>query len=490
MGGRSVKLDVNGTITANPTADDIARAVKARPTSGDWSVVLEKDEGNYLQGFAESGLHFNLTCQEKGQQFDGKELVSGARLTSILAGYLANDKGWRDAIAWDRAPRENDPMALVSAAVQEVKLHRAGKAFKGRPGELSPLTILGAMAVIGLFLVLAFALPDWQGALSHLPWPLNTYAVQLVLLFVLVPIGITLLVAREKLGRVHQAAGWPATQGKVIESQVSDSVPDSKIQNKLFENMPRVRYSYTAGGRNFVGERISFGDDTGGANTQATLARYPVGKQVTVYVNPNDPEDSVLERDAPKGMLGGCLGLAALAIVAVIVIAAAVSMAPDWIEAHFPDAPNANVAVFAGLMGLGVLLFSFAYWRQIAQAARWPAVPGVVTFCGIEEVYDTVGSGGSASHTKSYRANLDYTYTVNGNTYTGHQIKLGVTTSGSKASAQAIADRYPVGKKIEVHYDPANPGNAAIERSTASPLLPLVLALALIAFALHQAGVY
>jgi hypothetical protein len=486
-----VKLDVNGNITANPTADDIADAIKARPTSGDWSIVLEKDAGDYLQGFAESGLHFSLTCQEKGKQFDGKEVVTNVRLKNILVSYLGNDKGWRRAIDWERAPGgDRDELALVSAAFQQLTQQRAGKSFKGRPGELSPLTIVGAIVIVGLFLAIASHLSDWQGVLSHLPWPLSIYAVQMGLLVLLVPIGITALVAREKLGRVQQAAGWKSVQGKVIESQVSDSVSDSRVKNKLFENMPRVRYAFTANGREFTGERISFGDDTGGANTQATLSRYPVGKEVTVYFNPRDPEDCVLEREAPKAMLGGCLGMVAFGIVAVIVIAAAAGTAPGWIAAHFPNARNPELATFAGLIGLAALLFSFAFWRRMSQAGSWPAVPGVITFCGIEEVFDTDTTSTSSSVAKSYRTNIDYTYTVNGNTYTGHQIKLGMAMSGSKASAQAIADRYPVGAKVEVHYDTANPGDAAIERSTRSPFLPFVVALALIAFALYQAGVY
>jgi len=487
---RLVKLDVNGTITPNPTADHIAQTIKARPTSGDWSIVLENDAGDYLQGYAESGHHFRLTCRKKGQQFDGKELVGDVGLNNILVSYLANDKDWRRAFAWDRAPRDQDVFALLSAAFRELKQRRAGKAFKGMPGELSPLTILGAVAIIGLFIGMAFALPHWKGPLSHLPWPFSTYEGQLLLLFALVPVGITLLVAREKLGRIRQAASWQSAPGKVIESQISDSIPDSTIRNELFENMPRVRYAFAADGRNFVGERISFGDDTGGANTQATLARYPVGREVTVYFNPGDPEDCVLEREAPKGLLGGCLGIAAFAIVAVAIIVAAAGAAPGWIAAHFPKARNPNLATLTGLMGLAALLIGFAVWRRISRAGNWPAVPGVVTFRGIEEVFDSVGTSGSASRASSFRTNIEYAYTVDANTYTGRQIRLGVATSGSKASAQAVADRYPVGAPVEVHYDPGNPADAAIERSTSTPLLPLLVALALTAFALYQAGVY
>lgn len=485
-----MKLDVNGTIAANATTDDIARAIEARPSSGDWSILIENDEGGYLQAYGESGLPFRLTCREKDQQVDGKELVSARRLKTILVGYLNHDPHWRSALAWGQRPGNRNEFTLLSAAFDELKQRRTGRGFNAAPGELSPLTILQAMAIIGLFLWSAFALPRWQDVLSHLPFPFDRYVGQLLLLVALVPIGISLVVARSKLERIKHAAGWRSTPGKVIESEVSDSRPDSTIQNPLFENMPRVRYEYTANGRTLVGDRISFGDDTGGANTQATLARYPVGSSVTVYFDPNAPEDCVLEREAPKGLLAGCLSVIAFAIVAVAVVAAIATSLPTWIDTHLPNARNSNVATLAGLMGIALFLLSFAAWRRASRAAGWPVVPGVVTFSGVEEKKGSIGTGTNRSSMTTFQANVAYTYTVDGNTFTGRQLRLDMTMSGAKSAAEVVAAPYPVGAKIEVHYDPANPADAALERSAATPLVPLVLAIALTAFALYQAGVY
>ena len=64
---------------------------------------------------------------------------------------------------------------------------------------------------------------------------------------------------------------------------------------------PRVEYEFSVGGRTWRGDRISIGEDTGGANTEATLRRYPVGATVSVYYDPGNPANCVLVRDIPAG---------------------------------------------------------------------------------------------------------------------------------------------------------------------------------------------
>jgi hypothetical protein len=70
------------------------------------------------------------------------------------------------------------------------------------------------------------------------------------------------------------------------------------------------------------------------------------------------------------------------------------------------------------------------------------------------------------------------------------QIKLGVALSSSQSYAAGVAARYPQGSVVDVHYDPANPANAALENPTGMHWLLLVVALALFALAAHQAGVF
>ena len=62
---------------------------------------------------------------------------------------------------------------------------------------------------------------------------------------------------------------------------------------------PEVRYEYEVFGQIYSGQQISFGANTGYSNqrkTQEILAKYPLGANITVYYDPNAPENAVLER--------------------------------------------------------------------------------------------------------------------------------------------------------------------------------------------------
>jgi hypothetical protein len=76
---------------------------------------------------------------------------------------------------------------------------------------------------------------------------------------------------------------------------------------------PRVSYDYTALGQRYTGNKISFGF-TKAHNThrsaEAELTRYPVGSQVTVFYNPANPAEAVLERKAGNSVLATILGAA------------------------------------------------------------------------------------------------------------------------------------------------------------------------------------
>jgi hypothetical protein len=48
--------------------------------------------------------------------------------------------------------------------------------------------------------------------------------------------------------------------------------------------------------------------------------------------------------------------------------------------------------------------------------------------------------------------------------------------------------RYPLGRAVAVHYDPANPGNAALENPTEFSWMPFLLTAASFAVAAYAAG--
>jgi len=85
---------------------------------------------------------------------------------------------------------------------------------------------------------------------------------------------------------------------------------------------------------------------------------------------------------------------------------------------------------------------------------------------------------------------VEYGYAVDGQNYRGNQITLMVTTGGTQSHAESVAARYPEGKTVTVHYDPKNPGSAALEIPRGATWFPFVIALVAFALSASQAGLF
>ena len=82
---------------------------------------------------------------------------------------------------------------------------------------------------------------------------------------------------------------WSVTDGKVL---------DSRLHRTADSFEPYVKYSYEAGGKNYTNDKLYtvnyLSEDE--KYSEKLIAPYKVGKSVTVYFNPLDPSDSVLEK--------------------------------------------------------------------------------------------------------------------------------------------------------------------------------------------------
>ena len=91
---------------------------------------------------------------------------------------------------------------------------------------------------------------------------------------------------------------WPSTSGTVTSSRIEEH-SDSEGGTTDYA---AVTYAYEVGGVKYSGSRISPGPTVGGTGADQVVARYPVNSQVTVFHNPQDPSDAVLEKKAPALM--------------------------------------------------------------------------------------------------------------------------------------------------------------------------------------------
>jgi hypothetical protein len=383
----------------------------------------------------------------------------------------------------------------------------SAKTQTARGGDGSPPPwALGVMVAIIGFVILMYSFPGLAYAIF--PFARSDYFwIGLIVL----PFVALIVVASASAGLdFRRAQGWSETTGRIVKSQIEVRRHRFAGEAETVENVAAVEYEFSAGGRKYLGSRIGIGHDTEGVNTEATLKRYTQGAAVTVYYDPNDPRNCVLERggpfaarpvasapgesasDTPKLAQGAARPSAFRVAEGLVVLAAIgggiwwlIARGPDFIEAQFPKS-DPPVVIFAACFGLAALAIFIATHRYSRQAQSWPRVTGTIVRSEVESFREMTGG-----HTSiMYRPAVEYAYTVGALALRGNQIKLAMTTSGSQDYAQSVVKKYPQGSTVEVHYDPANPATAALENPTGATWWVAALAAAAFALSVSQLGVF
>jgi hypothetical protein len=326
-------------------------------------------------------------------------------------------------------------------------------------------------AVAGI--VASFALAASILSSIGLPAPFDNPGPLVMWLFGAMCVAIACVIVASKLWEARRAAAWPQVTGRIVKSAIEARRHQFSGEETTVTDAPVVEYEFAVADTTYRGTRISIGEDTGGANTEATLARYPVGASVLVYYNPADPADCVLERDVPAGFARGC----ALLVLIGAIIAAAIywlaSSGTGLLAAHLPEGANAPLVVLTSAMGFAVLAFFFAGRRISKEAAGWPVTPGTVVTSGTETIHQTQ----QGREVTSYAPVVEFAYQVHGREYRSRQITLGARLAGTQSFAEQTAARYPQGSRVEVHYDPADPSNACLRITSSASWFLLALAL-------------
>ncbi len=120
-------------------------------------------------------------------------------------------------------------------------------------------------------------------------------------------VGIFMLVKYfQDKKKSEESQAWSATSGQITEAYVRESQSQDSEGFTSTSYYPEVRYLYQVMGIEYNGKRVAFGGDVSSGRNKANerIAQYPVGKTVTVYYDPNNHEDAVIERRiGSKGML-------------------------------------------------------------------------------------------------------------------------------------------------------------------------------------------
>jgi hypothetical protein len=98
---------------------------------------------------------------------------------------------------------------------------------------------------------------------------------------------------------------WPSVPGKVTTSRVSYKSSSDKT-----DATPFITYVYDVDGKTYKEGGISPGVLTlsDKMDAEKVVARYPRGSVVTVYYNPKNPSQAVLEKNS-QAQIGGMYGI-------------------------------------------------------------------------------------------------------------------------------------------------------------------------------------
>jgi hypothetical protein len=289
----------------------------------------------------------------------------------------------------------------------------------------------------------------------------------IVYLFLAAFPGIIIFAVIYKYIQVSQAARWPSTPGRIVVStsevrDVRSGGPDSDDTEP--RNFAKIVYEYTVGGHKLRHDRVSIGEDLGNFEVAETIARYPVGKSVTVYYNPRKRNQAVLERDLPPGIWKVVIILVLVLVILIVGAIYGFRKLGELIAATIPNPTTAPFVTACLCFGLVAALMIFGIQRNVARMRGWPTVSGRIGSADVREFQALSESdAGSRRWVTRYRGSIVYSYEVGGVSYSGDQIGTTGRVSSNISGFVRPSARYQPGKVVDIHYNPANPAESILD---------------------------
>ncbi|WP_179296306.1 MULTISPECIES: DUF3592 domain-containing protein [unclassified Mesorhizobium] len=279
--------------------------------------------------------------------------------------------------------------------------------------------------------------------------------------------GMLSLITIVKWREVQALSRWLPTPGKIISSRVearevrSSGAGSDSTDTTEMRNFPAITFEYKVGGKKFQSSRYSVKENLGNFEVRETLAQFPRGAEVTVFYNPADPSKAVIERTMPDGAFKFMFQLSAGLAIGTAVLVFSIGGVLEAIRPHLPKPQNLGAAALLLFMGLFALRMGFAQKSLAEQAAKWPVAAGRIDASGLQAL--RTYSGYQRWRTV-FKSRIVYSYGVAGQRYSADRVTFGATVTASLPGlVSGQARRYAEGSKVDVHYDPANPGSAVLE---------------------------
>jgi len=259
-------------------------------------------------------------------------------------------------------------------------------------------------------------------------------------------------------GQYRVLTSWPPVKATVTQSRVTMKSPTSYSAE--------ITLRYQSGGEERTAT-VTPGYETSLRETMtAKVKAFAPGSHHAVRVDPKNPGNVVLNADSTIEFF-----LLPMVLCLTGVIFLGVGAAPWLLERTVrprPAAPSLETAerlpqLVGGTFGaVGVLILALALWMFTSTHARatWPQTPATVTRCRV------INYSNSSSNNRPSRPNhaleIEFRYTVNGQTYTAPTVAA--SGSASRERVEALLPAFAPGTKHLVRYNPADPGAMTFEQ--------------------------
>ena len=117
--------------------------------------------------------------------------------------------------------------------------------------------------------------------------------------------------------KATESLNWPKVPGTITEAEVRKDYDTDAEGFTTTTYVPEIKYQYQVGGEEFSNQQISFGGTktySSSKKAEEALSQYPVNGSVSVYYNPENPEESVLVQGTKGTMTLIIVGAAFIAI--------------------------------------------------------------------------------------------------------------------------------------------------------------------------------
>jgi hypothetical protein len=115
--------------------------------------------------------------------------------------------------------------------------------------------------------------------------------------------------------KAKKAGGWPSVPGKVIEARLEEHASTDPEDFSMANFRPVIAYQYEVNSQVYTSNKtgvIAMNYDQ--KTAQKKLDAFPVGSALTVYYNPEKPEDALLNPSKGTANIFLIIGIVALVV--------------------------------------------------------------------------------------------------------------------------------------------------------------------------------